>query len=58
MSNGKPLEVFSRRVTWCFQGDFSKLTVTALLGRDNNAAAREEVGRLGRRQRQDPSGRP
>ena len=59
MHDGKPLEGFQQaRITCCFKGDFSKLTVTDLLGMDNDAAARGHVGRLGRRLGRDPSERP
>lgn len=57
--DGKPLEGFQQAcITSCFKGDFSKLTVTALLGMDNGAAARGHVGRLGRRLGRDLSERP
>lgn len=42
---GSRWKFLSRHVAWCFKGDFSKLTGTVLLGTDNDAAARGDVGR-------------
>lgn len=55
---GSRWEILSRLATRSFQGDFSKLTGSALLGLDNDAAARGVVGRPGRRWGQHPSERP